>query len=62
MTMSMAGHDVLAACVDMTTLRSACFSFEPDMARRARIASSSSMKLVCVLCHWAAPGGGLTRM
>eukprot|EP00966_Prymnesium_polylepis_P182396 4225479-Prymnesium_polylepis.1 len=62
MAMAMAGHEVLAACVDMTTLKSACFSFEPNMARRARTASSSSMNVACVLCHWVAPGGGLTRL
>eukprot|EP00966_Prymnesium_polylepis_P035542 825444-Prymnesium_polylepis.1 len=60
--MAMAGHKVLAVCVDMITLRSAGFSFEPNMAQRARTASSSSMNLCCSSCHWAAPGGGLTRL
>eukprot|EP00966_Prymnesium_polylepis_P161686 3736794-Prymnesium_polylepis.1 len=60
--MAMAGHEVLTVCVDMTTVRSASFSVEPVMAGRTRIASSSLMKLACVSCHWAAPGGGLTRL
>eukprot|EP00966_Prymnesium_polylepis_P082902 1920143-Prymnesium_polylepis.1 len=60
--MAMAGHEVLAVCVEMITLRSAVFFNEPDMTRRARTASSSSINLFCSLCHWAAPGGGLTRL
>eukprot|EP00966_Prymnesium_polylepis_P260182 6009817-Prymnesium_polylepis.1 len=53
--MSMAGHDLLTVCADMITVKSAVFSFEPDMARRARTASRSSMNLCCSSCHLAAP-------
>eukprot|EP00966_Prymnesium_polylepis_P222165 5140693-Prymnesium_polylepis.1 len=60
--MAMAGHEVLAMCVDMTTVRSAGFSAEPDRTRRPRIAASSLMKLACVSCQWAVPGEGLTRL